>query len=116
MSQEIYNVEIPHTSLGPGDGLARKVSVAKAIETTDKVICTAFMIFTILTLQHQTSSSETVQDMMKTITQMPLKVAQEEVICRHQLEQTKRSCQVCFECQVSLCQQFFSSLMYLLDC
>ena len=53
--------------------------------------------------------------MMKTITQMPLKVTQEEVICRHQLEQTKRSCQVCFECQVSLCQQFFSSLMYLLD-
>ena len=42
VSQEIYNVEIPHTSLGPGDSLARKVSVAKAIETTDKVICTEF--------------------------------------------------------------------------
>ena len=40
VSQEIYNVEIPHTSLGPGDSLARKVSIAKAIETTDKVICT----------------------------------------------------------------------------
>ena len=39
---------------------------------------------------------------MRSLTQsVGVSVSPADLICRHQLGQTKKSCQVCFECQVS---------------
>ena len=48
------------------------------------------------------TSTETLEEMMRSLTtSVGVSVSPADLICRHQLGQTKRSCQVCYECQVS---------------
>ena len=79
VSQEIYNVEISgQPALGHLVG-----SVLQNNKTTS-------------------TSTETLEDMMRSLTtSVGVSVSPADLICRHQLGQTKRSCQVCYECQVS---------------
>lgn len=107
VSQEVYNVQIPGTG---------KLSLSKAVEmeqTTNKAEMLKSLSHKVRHNKEsptdpQQTETETVQDMMETLGQVEVSVRPGDVMCRHQLEPTKRSCQVCFQCQVSVrCQVCF---------
>ena len=84
VSQEIYNVEISGQP-ALGHLVAGKVAVGSVLQ--NKTTAT---------------STETLEEMMRSLTQsVGVSVSPADLICRHQLGQTKRSCQVCYECEVS---------------
>ena len=78
VSQEIYNVEI---SSQPALG---------------------HLVGSVVQNKTTSTSTETLGEMMRSLTQsVGVSVSPADLICRHQLGQTKRSCQVCYECEVS---------------
>ena len=115
VSQEVYNVQIPGTG---------KLSLSKAVEmeqTTNKAEMLKSLSHKVRHNKEsptdpQQTETETVQDMMETLGQVEVNVRPDDVMCRHQLEPTKRSCQVCFQCQVTAPSALSTISFYLQIC